>query len=554
MSASSPAASRPSARRALVSALHALRARPAALALLFVPCLLRLIPVYDGLTRVLPPLAYWAVAAPLCLALFVLLRVGSLLVCVRVLVRGEPPRLGTLFAPFTWGVRRGLLPALAVVLLVPVFFVLSSLPIALLAYLLPSLASVFFALFLAPLLMSLYMPVALARSEGACGVRGLVRGMRGRRGPLLALVLLLFLLPALLVLLPYLPEIFSTGNGALVDVRLGPLAALKTFSLGKVVRFLFLSLTSVLLDASLVFLFEQPCGEKARVRSLRLRPVRLSPLDPVRAALRSFTARPLALPGVLALLFLARSLPDNGFDLFGMAYFNLPHPLDHLLNLSLALIKWMGFLCALHLMRTAFVRRERLTIRAFTAPLAWPRAWLLAAVTQLVALLLASAGRHLSPLHEAAAPPLNVLLFFAQGILTLPFLSFALPLIEFTRGRARLRDAAVCLRRRVVPLVVTLLVTDGLFYLLSSMPVFELLLQSPSSVYYEALPVPVWLSALALLVAALRLTALSFLYQEAELPHARRRFSALRPVPLSASGRAGRAGRAGSARTHLRTH
>ncbi len=550
MSASPSAASRPSASRALASALHALSARPAALALLFVPCLLRLIPVYDGLARVLPPLAYWLLAVPLCLSLSVLLRVGSLHACASVLVRGEPPRLGALFAPFTWGVRRGLLPAFAVVLLAPALFVLSALPIALLAYLLPSLTPVFCALFLAPLLMSLYMPVAIARSEGACGVRGLMRGTRGRRGSLLALVLLLALLPALIVLLPYLPKIFSTGNGALVDVRLGPLAELKAFSLGTVVRFLFTSLTTVLLDASLVFLFEQPCGGKARVRPLRPLPARLSPLDPVRAALRSFTARPLALPGVLALLFLARSLPDNGFDLFGMAYFNLPHPLDHLLNFSLAIIRWMCFLCALHLMRTAFVRRERLTIRAFTAPLAWPRAWLLAAVTQLVVLPLANAGRHLSLLHEAAAPPLNVLLFFAQWILTLPFLSFALPLIEFTRGRARLWDAAVCLRRRALPLVVTLLVTDGLFCLLSSMPVFELLLRSPSSVYYDALPVPVWLSALALLVAALRFTALTFFYQEAELPHARRRFSALRPVPLSASGSAGRAGRA---RTHLRT-
>ncbi|WP_102410363.1 hypothetical protein [Beduinella massiliensis] len=536
----SPSAARPSARCALASALRALCARPAALALLLLPALIRLLPMYDVLDLLLPPLAFWAVAVPLYLVFTILLHVGTLRVCVCTLVHGEPPRLKTLFAPFTWGLRRGPLLALASLLLLLGVFVLILLAGALLYLFLPELKPLWtlllFASLLLPFLMAVYMPAAFARSAGACGVRALVRGLWRRSGPLLALLLLLLVLPSLLFLLPYLPGVLRAGV-SLADAQAAALAAPSAYSPIGILRYLVTCLTSLLLDASLAFLLEQPAAAKKRARAFRPCPTRLSPLDPLRAALRSIAARPLALLAALALLLLPWYLSSSDIFLYFLPFYS--PSLYAIAEFAVRLLGLMTTLCALHFLRAAFVLRERLTARAFLAPLAWPRAWLLCAVVQLARAFLSRVGHQLSDLFYTAPAPLSLLLYLAPLLLPLLLQSFALPLIEFTRGKARLRDAAACLRRRAPALVSTLLVTDGLFFLLLSMPHIERLLASPDDLYLAFTLSPLY--PLKLLVAALRFTALVFFYQQAALPRARARFPALRPRPLMAQGRRPRA-------------
>ncbi len=262
MSASSPAAPRPSASRALVSALHALSARPAALVLLLLMRTLQgiLTPIHNAVSALLPAVPFRLVWSPVYYALLLLLHAGCIRFILSVFVRGERPRLRTFFEPFAWGFRRGVLMAFAVGLL---FMLTSAAPVpltVLVTYalhlplpLMPALIALFTV---AGTLLLFNALAAYALSRGACGLRGLFTGLCAKCVPLLFLCLFFLLFSTLFTLLRALPGLLTLAqpdalpdllrNAATFDV-LSPLGALS---------YLVVSLFNSLQDAAFIFLYD----------------------------------------------------------------------------------------------------------------------------------------------------------------------------------------------------------------------------------------------------------------------------------------------------------
>ena len=254
----SPSAARPSARRALASALRGLCARPAALALLLLVRTLQsiLTPLNNAMLAFLPAIPFWLVWTPAYYTLLFLLHAGFIRFILTVFVRGDSPRLPAFFEPFTWGFRRGALMALAVGLLYMLTSAAPALLSVLIVYLfrLPdALTSALLVLFsVAGSLLFLHAFAAYALSKGACGLRGLFVGLRDKIAPLVFIYLVFALCSTLFTLLRALsgqPDALPAllRNASTFDI-LSPLGALSVLAA---------SLLNSLQDAALVFLYER---------------------------------------------------------------------------------------------------------------------------------------------------------------------------------------------------------------------------------------------------------------------------------------------------------